>query len=86
MAMPKKKPAREVDDFIRSAAATKADQTRQKKKPGPKPRADRPATKYLLAIPAELRKAIKKEAIDRDMDMSAYICAILEQRQKLIIE
>ncbi len=86
MAMPRKKPAQNVDDFIRNAAATQADQARKKQRPGPKPRADRPATKYLLAIPADLRKAIKKEAIDRDMDMSAYICAILAQRKKLTIE
>jgi len=86
MVVPKKKPAEEIDDFIQNATATRADQGKKRTRPGPKPRADKPASRYLLAIPVSLRKAIKKEAIDRDMDMSQYICTILEQRKKLTIE
>lgn len=33
--------------------------------------------RYSLRMPDGLKKTIKKEAADRDMDMSSYICGVL---------
>lgn len=38
--------------------------------------------KFLLSIPKKLREELRIEAIKADVNMSDYICGILEKRKK----
>ncbi len=78
MAIPSKKDAPKVEDFIQGATATKAETAKAKDK---KP--EGPQSKYLLAIEKTLRDQIKIEAIQHGVNMGEYICDILRQRKKL---
>lgn len=74
MALPKPNKAK-IDSFLSSA---RADTGRHKNKPD---------SKYLLAIPEELRQAIRLESIELGYsNMSTYICEILERRQEILEE
>lgn len=77
MTIPKKAAKNNPDDFIKGAVATRADRS-TKKKTGK-------AVKFMLELPnIELRTKLKIESIEKDFDnVSAYICAILEQRGQL---
>ena len=70
MAIPKK-----ADKFIQGAAANKASKNTQKEKP---------QSKYLLHIPADLRQEIRLESIKNGFpNMSDYICSILKKRKQI---
>ncbi|MDA8171450.1 MAG: hypothetical protein M0Z48_06435 [Nitrospiraceae bacterium] len=53
------------------------------KKTGKKKSGQSELAKYLLRLPEGLRLALRKEALDRDTDMSRYIASILERRKEL---
>jgi hypothetical protein len=69
-----KKP--DVDDFIKGAQIEKIETNKKEKKE---------LAKYLLKLPEELRRELRHEAIEKNMNMSEYICSILERRKELSI-
>ena len=69
-----KKP--DVDDFIKGAQTEKIETKKKEKKE---------LAKYLLKLPEELRRELRHEAIEKNMNMSEYICSILERRKELSI-
>jgi hypothetical protein len=70
-----KKP--DIDDFIKGATAEQ-DITKQKEN-------NEELVKYLLRLPDDLRKELRHEAIEKNINMSQYICSILEKRKELLI-
>ena len=69
-----KKP--DIDDFIKGAQIEKIETKKNEKKE---------LAKYLLKLPKELRRELRHEAIEKNMNMSEYICSILEKRKELSI-
>ncbi len=69
-----KKP--DVDDFIKGAQIEEIETKKKEKKE---------LAKYLLKLPEELRRELRHEAIEKNMNMSEYICSILERRKELSI-
>lgn len=67
-----KKP--DVDDFIKGAKTEQAEPQKKEKKE---------LARYLLRLPEELRRELRHEAIEKKMNMSEYICNILERREEL---
>jgi len=68
-----KKP--DVDDFIKGAKTEQAEPQKKEKKE---------LARYLLRLPEELRRELRHEAIEKKMNMSEYICSILERREELL--
>ncbi len=63
---------KDIDKFITEAKAEKIKKKEEK------------SAKYLLKIPENLRKEIRHEAIEMGVNMSDYICSILEKRKLLV--
>lgn len=68
-----KKP--DIDDFIKGAKNEKVKKIQKEDSEN--------LVKYLLRLPEELRKELRHEAIEKNINMSQYICNILEKRKEL---
>jgi hypothetical protein len=69
-----KKPFEDVEDFINNPTIESGKTKKQEKIN---------LAKYLLRLPEELRTELRHEAIEKKLNMSAYICSILERRKEL---
>lgn len=64
----------EVEDFIGGS---------EFERPGFRRRSNQVLVSYLLRIPEKLRREIRHESIEENMNMSEYICHILKKRKRL---
>ncbi len=61
---------KDIDKFITSSGTEKVENEKM--------------VRYLLTMPEPLRRAIRHEAIEQGVNMSDYICSIIEKRDNLL--